>query len=103
MLLPELLVNAHVGTNYKYHLTGGLYCYDLENKQAAPMNNVKIALWEKDYIIDGAGAHDDHMGDAIVKDGKFDLRGSEDEGQEPEPYIYILHSCNDPAKNYVGK
>jgi hypothetical protein len=82
-----MLVNADVV--YRYMVTGTVYCNDAAaNIKNATMDNVKVRLRESDFW------RDDELGEAaITKKGFFALSGIEDEGDEPEAYLQIRHSC----------
>jgi hypothetical protein len=81
-----------VAKEYHYHVWGQLFC------NGTPWVDHKIDLYDEDCM-----SGDDHMGSAQTdKEGRFDLRGSEDDlGTDyPRPYLFVDKTNCSPTSIY---
>jgi len=80
VILPMSLVLSKLQT---VNVVGRITC------DGRYIENVKVALMEYDFVDS-----DDKLQESYSdKDGRFSLRGSEDEYGKIEPYILITHIC----------
>jgi hypothetical protein len=88
----ELVVNA--GLVYSYMVTGTVYCNNAAiNIRNQPMDNLNVRFRESDPLFD------DELDEVTTKSGFFAVSGDENEGDEPEPYLQIRHSCKGDETN----
>jgi hypothetical protein len=69
-------------TLYKYNIYGTIFC-----SNHTPLQGLEIDLWEEDLMN-----ANDHLGSTRTdSEGHFEINGEEDEGNEPELCLKIIH------------